>query len=220
MAHGVTSSILFCGDPHGQLQHIAPAVREHRPAAIILLGDIMAQQPLEIELAAILDLTQIWWIHGNHDTDNEQHYDNLFGSQLADRNLHDRIVEISGLRIAGLGGIFRDKVWSNQAAASPADYLAMCGQGNRWRGGLPMKHRSTIFRSEVEALSSQRADILVTHEGPGMHPLGKQVVSDLAKNMHANAAFHGHLHEDIEYEDGIWRGVAERGIYVLDAGRF
>lgn len=217
MAHDVTSSILFCGDPHGQLQHIVLAVQEHRPAAIILLGDIMAAQPLEVELAAIVNLTQIWWIHGNHDTDSEQHYDNLFGSQLADRNLHGRIVDIAGLRIAGLGGIFRGKVWSNQAAASPADYQAMCGQGNRWRGGLPMKHRSTIFRSEVEALASQRADILVTHEGPGMHPLGKQAVSGLAKSMGVKAAFHGHLHEDIEYEDGVWRGVAERGISVLDA---
>jgi predicted phosphodiesterase len=213
-------TILFCGDPHGRLQHIVPAVLEHRPAAIILLGDIMAEHPLELELRQILDLTVVWWIPGNHDTDNEKFYNNLFNSGLADRNLHGRVVEIAGLRIAGLGGVFRNKLWNSDASSSPADYLAMCGQGNHWRGGLPLKHRSTVFRSEVEELASQKADVLVTHEAPGMHPHGRREVTDLAKQMCVTSAFHGHLHEDIEYDDGVWRGVAERAIFVLDVSSF
>lgn len=63
--------ILFCGDPHGQFDHIIEAVQEHRPAAVILLGDVQAQRPLEVELASILDKTENWFIHGNHDTDTE-----------------------------------------------------------------------------------------------------------------------------------------------------
>ena len=75
-------SIFFCGDPHGNFTHIVEAVQQHRPEAIVLLGDIQARQPLERELQAISDLTEIWWIHGNHDTDSDTDYDYLFGSAL------------------------------------------------------------------------------------------------------------------------------------------
>ena len=46
-------------------------VQEHQPAAVILLGDLQAKRPLEVELAPILDKTEVWFIHGNHDTDDE-----------------------------------------------------------------------------------------------------------------------------------------------------
>lgn len=87
---------------------------------------MQAQRPLHLELASILDKTEIWFIHGNHDTDTEADHDHLFGSAMADRNLHGRVVEIAGLRIAGLGGVFRCKVWTPPAPAirfNP-DYLA------------------------------------------------------------------------------------------------
>lgn len=89
----------------------------------------------------ILDKTEVWFIHGNHDTDSEADHDHLFGSALADRNLHGRVVEIAGLRIAGLGGVFRGKVWTPPAPATFENfkqYLARCGKGNFWRGGLPL----------------------------------------------------------------------------------
>ena len=72
--------VFFCGDVHGNFKHIIEAVAEHAPAAIVLLGDIQAQRPLELELelAKILDETDVWFIHGNHDTDSEADYDNLF----------------------------------------------------------------------------------------------------------------------------------------------
>ena len=104
--------ILFCGDPHGHFGHLIEAVQAHQPAAVILLGDLQAQRPLEDELALILDKTEVWFIHGNHDTGTEADHDHLFGSALAHRNLHGRVVEIAGLRIAGLGGVFRGKVWT------------------------------------------------------------------------------------------------------------
>ena len=61
------ADIWFCGDPHGRFRHIIDAVKKHRPAAIVLLGDVEATQPLQDELAAILSLTEIYWIVGNHD---------------------------------------------------------------------------------------------------------------------------------------------------------
>lgn len=42
--------IFFCGDPHGMFDHIVHAVSEHRPAALILLGDNTPERPLHVEL--------------------------------------------------------------------------------------------------------------------------------------------------------------------------
>ena len=104
------ANIFFCGDMHGSFEHITQAVHEHRPDAIVLLGDLQAQRPMEIEPAEILDKTEIWLIHGNHDTDSEADHDHLFGSTLAGRNLHGRVQTIAGVRIAGLGGVFRGTI--------------------------------------------------------------------------------------------------------------
>jgi predicted phosphodiesterase len=108
-------SIWLCGDVHGRFDHLTEAVLQsapsQRPAALVLLGDLQAQQPLEVELAAILEHTEVWFIPGNHDTDTDEDHDHLFCSALAGRNLHGRVVEIAGVRIAGLGGVFRGQVW-------------------------------------------------------------------------------------------------------------
>lgn len=210
--------IFVCGDPHQEFDHIVNAVLEHSPDAVILLGDITPLRPLEIELELIKDLTEIWWIHGNHDTDHANYFDNLFGSKLADRNLHGRIVDIVGVRVAGMGGIFRSKIWTDGdcSTASPESYLKTCSKAERWRDGLPLRHRSSIFPSEIQALSKHTADVLVTHEAPKLHPYGSTVLSELAKSLSVSAAFHGHHHEDIQYAGGVWRGVGLRGIVTLD----
>ncbi|PXB67348.1 metallophosphoesterase, partial [Pseudomonas aeruginosa] len=178
--------IYLCGDTHGSFDHIIDVVGQDRPAAVVFLGDLQAQRPLEIELATILDKTEVWFIHGNHDTDSEADYDNLFGSALADRNLHGRVVEIDGLRIAGLGGIFRGQVWappSQWLHERPEDFAARCGKGNLWRGGLPRKHRSSIFPADYFGLVGQRADILVTHEAPSSHPHGFDAIDELGRSL-------------------------------------
>lgn len=217
--------ILFCGDPHGHFGHIIEAVQEHRPAAVILLGDLQAQRPLEVELALILDKTEVWFIHGNHDTDSEADHDNLFGSTLAHRNLHGRVVEIAGQRIAGLGGVFRGKVWAPPAPATfenPKQYLARCGKGNFWRGGLPLTQRSTIFPVDYERLQKQRADILVTHEAPSAHPHGFAAIDELARQLGVSTSFHGHHHDQLDYSAERTRlgfdafGVGFRGIIDQD----
>jgi predicted phosphodiesterase len=202
--------IFFAGDTHGNFDHIIQVVQECRPAAVVFLGDLQPQQPLEQELQAILDLTEIWWIYGNHDTDSDADHDNLFQSALADRNLHGRVVEIAGVRIAGLGGIFRGQVWmpgdtiifdniAENDRMTPEAYTARCGKGNRWRGGLPRKHRSSIFSADYARLVGERADILVTHEAPSSHPHGFDAIDELARSLGATKAFHGHHHDRLDY---------------------
>ncbi len=196
------TAILFCGDTHGRFSHVIEAVHVHRPAAIVFLGDLQAQKPLEVELASILDSTEVWFIHGNHDTDSDADHDNLFGSALGHRNLHGRVVEVAGLRIAGLGGIFRGQIWAPPADwtyESRSDYVARCGKGNLWRGGLPRKHRSSIFPAEYFSLVGQQADILVSHEAPSCHPHVFEAVDELARNLNVRKAFHGHHHDCLDY---------------------
>ena len=229
------STIFFCGDPHGEFSHIIEAATSRRPDAVILLGDMECKVPLHIELEEILKLTDIWFIHGNHDTNTEAYYDNLFGSKLCDRNLHGRVVEIAGLKIAGLGGVFRGQVWNPLAYPEPRfqsakQFLSKAGKGNLWRGGLPLKHRSTIFPDVVKhqlqtnRIVKEGADILVSHEAPDLHHHGFNEITDLANvlskpNRRRLKAFHGHHHESINYEpqerfDG--HAVGFREVVMLD----
>ncbi|QYY34055.1 MULTISPECIES: metallophosphoesterase family protein [Cupriavidus] len=196
------SNVFFCGDPHGEFGPLIESVQRYRPEAVVLVGDIQAKRPLDEELASILQLTEVWWIPGNHDTDSDTDYDNLFGSGLADRNLDGRVVTIAGVRIAGLGGIFRGQVWMPPEApriVSESDYLAQCGKGNYWRDGLPRRHRSTIFPQTYHALWNQRADVLVSHEAPACHPHGFDAIDSLIDVMGVTRAFHGHHHESVIY---------------------
>ncbi len=213
--------IYFLGDTHGKFQHVIDAVHHGRPDAVVFLGDIQARQPLDMELACIAEMTDIWFVHGNHDTDSDTSYANLFESKFAHRNLHGRIAEVAGLRIAGLGGVFRGQVWMPPAHwkyEQPADFAACCGAGNLWRNGLPRKHRSTIFPSDCFGLLQERADILVTHEAPSAHPHGFTIIDELARSLGVSKSFHGHHHDRRDYRSHTRRlgfeafGVGLRGI--------
>lgn len=215
------SRLFFCGDTHGGFEHIIEAVQQHMPAAVIFLGDLQARQPLHDQLKAILDQTQIWFIHGNHDTGSDTHYDNLFASELASRNLHGRVAEVAGYRIAGLGGVFRGQVWFPPEPwrhIAPEDFLARCKPDEHWRDGLPRKHRSTIFPIEIARLAVQQADILITHEAPSAHPHGFQPLDELAQHLGVKRSFHGHHHDRRDYREHWPRlgfeahGVGFRGI--------
>ena len=194
--------IFFCGDTHGNFDHVLRAVEMFSPAAVVLLGDLQSQVPLHQVLESILHRTDVWYIHGNHDTDSDEDYDHLWGSALQHRNLHGRVVDIAGMRVAGLGGVFRAQVWAppqDWSYHSESEFTAKCGKGNRWRGGIPRKHRSTIFPQTYQDLARQRADILVTHEAPSAHPHGFEALDALGRSLRVSKAFHGHHHDCIDY---------------------
>ena len=215
-------SILFCGDPHSSFRHIIRAVDKHAPEAIVLLGDQTCEQPLEVELAEISHKTKIYWIGGNHDTDNDKYYDNLFESKLKGRNIQNGVIGVAGITIAGIGGVFREKLWNGNEDSnlSPANYLKSCGASNKWRGGLPLRYRSTIFPSQVKDLAGMHVDVLVTHEAPDLHRHGNAALTRLAESLRVKKAFHGHHHQFIDYPGGVWTGVSLRGIVALDTETF
>ncbi len=197
--------ILFCGDTHGRLQRVVQTAQRLRPLAVVLLGDIQSPRPLHEELAPIRDL--VWWIHGNHDTDTPQDWAHLFESELAERCLDGRVVTLpDGTRLAGLGGVFREKMW---APPGPARYESY----DQWEASLPRRraelhplfqtqrltHRSTIFQADYLRLAAQRADILVTHEAGASHPNGFDAIDELAAALGVHTSFHGHHHDRLDY---------------------
>ena len=214
--------IFFCGDPHGGFDQINEAARLYRPDAMVILGDLQAPAPVHQVLEEALAYTDIWWIPGNHDTDTDHFYDYLWRSELGGHNLHGRVANICGLRIAGLGGVFRGQVWMPESPPnyySPSTFMRRVGSHNEWRGGVPRRHRSTIFPSVYGNLMRQKADILITHEAPSCHKKGFLAIDRLAKALGAKWLFHGHQHEDRIYDcqmpDCTVRAVGYRGVINL-----
>lgn len=206
--------IYFLGDVHGNFDHILPALQsdesaDGKPKTVIFLGDIEAQKPFEEEIAPLLDVgVDVWFIHGNHDTDSRQNWDNLLPSWH--RNLNGRVVTIEGLRVAGLGAIFRGEVWRPPEDAHHSSYAALeksekyKPQVKAYRNERALKHSSTIFPEIYERLADLSADILVTHEAPSCHPHGFEAVDLLAQKMQVQAMFHGHHHDCLNYR--AWDG--------------
>lgn len=201
--------IYFLGDVHGNFDHILPALEcddsaDGKSKSVIFLGDIEAQKSFEDEIAPLLDAgIDVWFIHGNHDTDSRQNWDNLLPSWH--RNIDGRVVVIEGLRVAGLGGIFRGEVWYPPEDPRHLSYAALEAsekykpQVKAYRNERALKHSSTIFPATYEALADQSADILVTHEAPSCHPHGFEAVDLLAQTMGVQALFHGHHHDCLNY---------------------
>lgn len=218
--------IYLFGDVHGHFAHVIDIVRRERPDAIIFLGDLECQRPLHELVAPIRDLTEIWFIHGNHDTDSDENYKNLFESELADHNLHGKIRVIAGLRVAGLGGVFRGDIWYPPDDPSYLDYnkYRKSDKSGRYRlskrdlcqlqsvpgpqvdlqdqarEGRYRKHLSSIFYADYFRLyGAGEADILVTHEAPTCHSHGFREIDSLAQSLHVKFAFHGHHHDSLNY---------------------
>lgn len=205
--------ILFAGDPHGSFVHLYPFVQAQDNLALVILGDLQLRSPQELEkLASYCDL---WFIHGNHDSKTVVAFQALWGTQWTQRNLHARVVDIQGKRIAGLGGVFRGQIWmppNKPLFFDPIHYCQYCPE-NIWRGGIPLRHRTSIFPSDIELLEQQRADILISHEAPKPHPSGFNVINQLAEKMGVSQIYHGHHHENFNYP--LW---GENRLQIVNVG--
>lgn len=227
--------ILYCGDPHGQFRHIIDAAAMTKASAVVLLGDLEPQEPLHLALAPLIErAVPVHFIHGNHDADSDEGWLRMWGSALADRNVHGRVVTLpNGQRVAGLGGVFRETVWHPTASAArqgaPAyrtmkEHAEATPQQHRWlRTGPPRKHWGTIYPETVDLLADLRADVLITHEAPSYHPNGFELIDSLAQSMGVQVVVHGHHHDRIDSseqwaEQGFKSfGVGLRGITAIDA---
>ncbi len=200
--------IWFVGDPHGYFDRFMPTIEAGQPDAVVLLGDMDLTRPLDAVLAEWdYDPARVWFVHGNHDADKASYWSRL----PAERNLHGRVTEIAGRRIAGLGGVFRQTIWSGHAGPNRLftveDYLAR--QPPRARK-LPVRHRASIFPADIAALTGQQAEILVSHEAPSTHHLGNAALDELGRVLGVSRHFHGHHHFD--YEKRLAGGIFVHGV--------
>ena len=203
--------ILFGGDPHGNFAPILRACQAQRPGTLILVGDCDCPAPLSQLLAPAIE--RGWtarWIVGNHDTETARAYDNLTG-HAGDLGL--RVATISGLRIGGLPGVFKPRVWQPDEPPSfltRAAFQAALRPNEAWRGGLPLFHRDTIFPEDFDRLAGLRCEVLVTHEAPSSHPNGFAAIDRLAASCGARLIVHGHHHRS--YAAVLANGIRVRGL--------
>lgn len=250
----VSPVIWFLGDVHESVRHVHEALdsAQQLPHALIFLGDIEAQRPFHLDIAEFQARgVTVFWIRGNHDTDQPHLWHNLLGAMA--HNIDGKVTEIGGLRVAGFDGIFRGSVWNPKKCPDQffATYEAFATDLHQ-KQGLPRRleklalkpndpvpehiaqlmddtmnnalrvHHSTIFPARYQEMAAQRADLLVTHEGPSAHPFGFAEIDALIRDMGVRWHFHGHLHDNLPYpeESGVRRshGVGLRGITALDTG--
>jgi predicted phosphodiesterase len=204
-------SLVFIGDIHQHWHFVEAglAALPAPPAAAILLGDIQCDRPLD-ELAAPLLRRGIavYWIHGNHDNDGgPDMWANLASRErnplTAPGALHARVLNIAGVRIAGLGGTFRPRVWGPPSTArlhkraELADDLSGLGPAYGLNQRAALAHSlssAAIWPEDIDALAAQKADVLVTHEAPSSHKAGSGVIDELARAMGVRVIVHGHHH--------------------------
>lgn len=229
--------IYFLGDVHGHFDHIhnflaRRGTKTGEPCSLIFLGDIESPRSFEEVIRPFIDLgADVWFIHGNHDTDHNANWNNLQESQH--RNLNGRVVEIEGLRIAGLGGVFRGEIWypgmkcdevaglslseDTKRHQSYAAYSTQVKSGKHknkdFFAAKLLKHQSSIFPDVYDALGQLKADVLVTHEAPDAHPHGFSKLGLLAGAMGVKRYFHGHHHDNRDYPDWASRtGIQAHGV--------
>jgi calcineurin-like phosphoesterase family protein len=219
------TGILFAGDPHRNFSPIIRACLGRPPGALVMVGDLDCQRPVRKAFADVIAAGwRLHWILGNHDCETEAAYDNLVTGH-PEGDVGFRVIEMDGIRVAGLPGVFKPSVWyprpdDGSGRIDPPRYrdreafLAAQPRDRLWRGGLPLWHRDTIFPDDFDRLSEQRFDLLVTHEAPSSHPHGFAVIDDLAAAGGAKLIVHGHHHES--YGATLPNGIKVRGLGLAE----
>jgi hypothetical protein len=223
---GMSSPIVIAGDPHGNFSPILRACDALEPGTLILVGDCDLQVPLRRVLASLFRKGwAVHWILGNKDAETETVFDNLVGD-FPEGDVGGKVIEIAGLRIAGLGGVFKPRIWYPKASEPSAtiepprfntrgEFLASLDAREHWRGGLPLWHRDSIFPEDFASLAQRRFDVLISHEAPSCHRHGFAVIDRLAEAAKARLIVHGHHHES--YVAKLDSGVDVRGLAVAEA---
>ena len=204
-------TIVFIGDIHQMWDRVERGLSrlKTQPKAAVILGDVQCDQPLDILAAPLLSRgIAVHWIFGNHDNDGGPGMWRFLTERghnpvTAERCLHGSIAEVEGVRIAGLGGTFRPRIWEPPApprlhgrSELPEDVRQM-GRGWRPEHIDALVHSlgtTSIWPEDYDYLAGQRADILVTHEAPSSHPSGNAALDALARAMGVRLIVHGHHH--------------------------
>ena len=216
-------TIVFIGDIHQQWQLVERGLESLHalPRAAVLLGDLQCDRPLDELAAPLLDRgIAVHWIFGNHDNDGgPEMWANLVEPERNPRTapgaLHGKVADIAGVRIAGLGGTFRPRIWEppepprlHRRDQLPEDLADLNWREEHIAALIHSLGATAIWPEDYEYLATQRADILVTHEAPRSHPSGNAALDTLARTMGASLIVHGHHHV-------CYRAVARDGLRAM-----
>jgi predicted phosphodiesterase len=211
--------IIVAGDPHGNFAPILRACAAGAPGTLILLGDCELRVPLRRQLAPLFIAGwTVCWILGNKDAETEAAFDNL-AVDFPEGDIGARVIEADGVRIAGLGGVFKPRIWCPDPDDPPGfatrrEFLASLDAREHWRGGLPLWHRDSIFPEDFARLAQLRFDVLISHEAPSSHRHGFAVIDRLAEAAAARLIVHGHHHQS--YVATLANGIAVRGLAIAE----
>ena len=215
--------ILFLGDPHMNFETAKAAAASYEmPGTIVCVGDFELPYPIrspEVFGGLFAAGWQFLYVIGNHDTDTCQQFDYLDSDMGVHHwgNPHRKVAVVDGVRIAGLGGVFKGRIWSPGGDPRFASRAAwMNGHRQRWLGGLPLHLVNAIFPENFELLARQRADILVCHEGPSSvgQDMGWTAIDDLAHRMGCGLIVHGHHH--FKGTDVLPNGVGVKSLDIAE----
>jgi len=181
------AKVFFVGDPHGESEFIVDLALSNPTSKVVLLGDLQFS-----EKDCSLLPKNVFWIHGNHDTDKDE-YTHVINHQ---QNISSTVQNF-GVAVGGLGGIFRQKSWDVRCEKYPHFSRLEKEESLPKHHTMPRKELSSIYPSDVqELLSFGTCDILVAHEAPRISRLlgsfGK--IDDVARKLRANTIIHGHHH--------------------------
>jgi len=165
---GALRQLWFLGDVHGHFDHIEVALSNASetnalPSWLIFLGDVdIDLRPLREILAPMqvrYPAVQVAFIHGNHDADTHEHWACLHDCGDA-QILHGWVLDLGGVRVAGLGGNFLGRVWAPPSAATFTSKAAsMKGGPYRWRDGQqpnPKFHGGVVAGRKLSHLDRRR----------------------------------------------------------------
>lgn len=192
--------IIIGGDPHGNFKPLLQAIKNHKPTAVLLVGDIEAEKNLD---EIFPEDTNLWWIHGNHEFENEQMMNNLIESRWGGNNLHNRVIEIDGQRIAGIGGTFNKNLWMPPEMPIHENYKSWeaANLNDKYFHTKKKDAEGAIYYDDYINMMTMSADILITHEAPTCHPYGHEAIDELAQAMGIKRLFHGHHHDNLDYTE-------------------
>lgn len=207
----------FLGDVHGEFRHVGAALtmaaaESRLPSCLLFLGDVeifaKSFKDIMAPVRKAFPSVQLAFIHGNHDADDYDHWEALHdcGDAVA---LHSYVVNLDGIRVAGLGGNFQGRVWAPPSTPTFLNKESAMKRGPYgWRDGQRPSPRfhGAIYPDDVTRLAKQRADILITHEAPSCHHHGWETLDQLARDMRVVRSFHGHTHDDRSEEYALVRG--------------
>lgn len=195
--------LIFIGDPHGKVDFIVDLAEKENNKKFIFLGDLCFEEKISKELSFLKkNGHDFFWIHGNNDTEEEKLFNNLFLDKSFNAScLSGKIKEISGIKIAGLGGVFRGGIW-NPKKNFVNFYNEEDMKKKNKMSEIPLRHKSSIFPEHVDCFNGKKADILVCHEAPSSHIYGFRVIDELAYELGVSVIVHGHHH--VDYNLGLY----------------